>query len=153
MDKQIRDILLKFDEADRYERPSNFNYDQLKSRVINLVDRLENVFRLKFAIDDQVQDASFFCDVKIPFQLVTRPRSNVEYSIRISNFGGLVTLTFDEEYSEDVKGTIKSVLAEMNFVFIYSDDLDEDYDGSFDKFNEILGGTKPSWWIRYFDYL
>jgi len=153
MDKQIKEILLKFDETDSYEIPSNFNYDQLKLRVVDLVSKLENVFELKFTIDNQVQDASFFCDVRIPLDLVTRPRPNLGYSIRISNFGGLVTLTFDEEYPGNVKEIIKNILREMNFVFIHSDDLEEVYDGSFDKFNEILGGSKPSWWIRYFDYL
>jgi hypothetical protein len=153
MEKQVKDILLKFDEQGRYETPSNFNYDDLESRVSDLVSDFENVFKSKFAIDDQIQDASFFCDVRIPHELVIKPIATIWYAIRISNFGGLATMTFDEEYSEDVKATIREVLAKRNFVFIKSADLEENYDGSFEKFYEILGESKPSWWTRYFDYL
>jgi hypothetical protein len=153
MIKQIKNILLKFDEQGRYETPSNFSYEQLKSQVADLTKVLEDVFKLKFLINDQVQDASFFCDLKIPRELVTTPRPDLAYAIRISNFGKLVTITFEEEYLESVTMTIRDILTKQNFTFIPSEVLEEDYDGSFEKFNEILGGSKPSWWIRYFDYL
>jgi hypothetical protein len=153
MDKEIKDILLKFDEKDRYETPLNFNYKGLKSRVMDLSKKLEDSFKLKFNIDDQVQDASFFCDLIIPNGLITNPKPNLGYSIRISNFGELATVTFEDSYPENVRMIIKEVLARQNFIFIPSDNLEEDYDGSFEKFNGILGGSKPTWWVRYFDYL
>lgn len=153
MDKHTKDILLKFDEVNRYETPSNFDYDQLKSHVADLVHKLEGIFNLEFVIDDQIQDASFFCDIRIPTALLATPKTNTGYSIRISNFGSLATLTFDEEYPEDVKRKLKDTLARKNFVFIQSDDLEEVYDGAFTKFYEILGRPRPSWRTRYFDYL
>jgi hypothetical protein len=153
MDSLTKNILLKFDERDRYETPADFKYKKLELQVINLSKDLESNFGLIFKIDNQVQDASFYGDVIIPQELMIDPKSNFLYSIRISNFGGLTTLTFSDEYSDSVKTKIKEILAKHNFTYIESDDLEERYDGSFDKFYEILGGRKPSWWIRYFDYL
>jgi hypothetical protein len=153
VDSLTKDILLKFDEQDRYETPSDFRYEKLKSQVESFSKDLENNFGLNFKIDNHVQDASFYGDVIIPHELITEPKSNYLYSIRISNFGGLATLTSSDVYSDSVKAKIKDSLAKHNFTYIESDILQEDYDGSFDKFYEIPGGQKPSWWIRYFDYL
>lgn len=153
MDDLTKKILLKFDEVKRYETPSNFDYEALWSRVLILAKDLQSLFGLEFKIDNQVQDASFFGDIIIPHDLVINPEPNYLYSIRISNFGSLATLTFDESYSNTIKDKIIHKLEKHSFIFISSDDLEEEYDGNFLKFNKIIGGEKPSWWIRYFDYL
>lgn len=153
MNKETKDILLKFDQEGRYETPTDFNYNDLKSRVVQLSKALENSFKLPFFIDDQIQDASFFCNLRIPSGLVANHSSNSLYAIRISNFGHLSTLTFIDAYSGKTRTTIENILSDHKFIFIDPDDLEEDYDGAFEKFNDVVGGTKPSWWIRYFDYL
>jgi hypothetical protein len=153
MDNRIKNILLKFDEQGRYETPSHFSREQIKSKVYDFVKDLEYAFKTQFTIDDQIQDASFFCDVRIPHDLVINPKGNVGYAIRISNFGNLASIIFEDQYSEEVSVTIKDILTKNNFAFIHSDDLDEEYDGSFENFNDIVPGSKPTWWIRYFDYL
>ncbi len=108
MDLKIKEILIKYDEQDCYETPSKFDYRKLVKRVAEFVNDIEKQFKLNFIIDNQVQDASFYCDIKIPYDLVKTPRPNLCYSIRVSNFGGLVTINFQEEYSIEVVSTIKN---------------------------------------------
>lgn len=153
MKKKAKDILLRFDEINCYETPSKFNYRQLKNEVNELQKELKKTFGLSFPLDDQVQDASFFCDLKIPSGLIKNEKPNLNYSIRISNFGKLTTLNFEEEYSENTITTIAQILDRLNFILIHADDLDEEYDGNFEKFYKILGDDKPTWRIRFFDYL
>lgn len=153
MNIETKDILLKFDEQDCYERPSKFDYKALVDRVNELARDLDKHFKLIFKIDNQVQDASFYCDIRIPKELVIRPRPNLGYSVRISNFGGLATINFEEEYSTETNSTIKNILRRHDFNFVSSDDLSQEYDGQFEEFNIILGGERPTWQIRYFDYL
>ncbi len=153
MDDLTKNILLKFDEVNRYETPSNFDYNELSSRVVILAKELQSLFGLEFRIDNHAQDASFFGDIIIPPDLIINPKPNYLYSIRISNFGSLATLTFDESYSDTIKEKLIHALEKHSFIYVASDDLEEEYDGNFDKFNNISGGGKPSWWIRYFDYL
>jgi len=153
MDTKTKDILLKFDEQGRYETPSKFDYKRLLNRVTDLAKDLESHFRLIFAIDNQVQDASFYGDIKIPQDLVIRPRPEVGYSIRISNFGRLATINFQEEYSDKANLAIKEILRRHDFIFISAEDLDQEYDGQFEEFKKILAGESPTWQIRYFDYM
>ena len=153
MDTKTKHILLKFDEQDRYETPSKFDYRTLVNRVNELVKDFEKHFDLTFKMDNQVQDASFYCDIKIPQELVLKPRPNLGYSVRISNFGGLATINFEEEYSTETISALKKILRRHDFIFVSIDDLDQEYDGQFEEFKKILGGEKPTWQIRYFDYL
>jgi hypothetical protein len=139
MKQKSKEILLKNDEIGRYETPSSFNYNKLKNQVSQLVSELHKSFGLTFVIDDQIQDASFFCDIVIPNDLVINPKTHTNYSIRISNFGALATLSYPEKYSIKTVLLIKNILTKFNFVFIDGDDLEQNYDGGFMKFYEILG--------------
>lgn len=153
MNIETRNILLEFDEQGRFETPSKFDYETLVNRVAKMANSLKQHFGLTFKIDNQVQDASFYCDIRIPHKLVLKPRPNLGYSVRISNFGGLATINFEEEYSTETISTFKEILERNDFIYISYDELDHDYDGQFEKFKEILGGEVPTWQIRYFDYL
>ena len=153
MKVETRNILLEFDEQGRFETPSKFDYETLVNRVARITTDLEENFGLTFKIDNQVQDASFYCDIRIPRELVLKPRPNLGYSVRISNFGGLATINFEEEYSAKTISTIKEILNRHDFIYICCDDLDQEYDGQFEEFKKILGGDIPTWQIRYFDYL
>ncbi|MGJ8592139.1 MAG: hypothetical protein ACSHXF_06305 [Aquaticitalea sp.] len=153
MNNETKKILLEFDEQDRFETPSKFDYETLVNRVAKMTNDLEQHFALTFIIDNQVQDASFYCDIGIPHKLVLKPRTNLGYSVRISNYGGLATINFEEEYSTETVSTMKEILERHDFIYISYDELDQDYDGQFEKFKKILGGEVPTWQIRYFDYL
>ena len=153
MRQETKNILLKLDEIDSYETPSDFNYRGIKSNVAKLLKDLIDRFDAIFSVDDQVQDASFYCDIKVPIDLVINPKPQIGYSIRISNFGQLATINFESEYSESTVKTIIQSLELNGFTYISADDLNEDYDGNFSDFHNLLGGETPSWWIRYFDYL
>lgn len=153
MKTETRNILLEFDEQGRFETPSKFDYETLVNRVARTANDLEQCFGLTFIIDNQVQDASFYCDIRIPQELVLKPSPNLGYSVRISNFGGLATIIFEKEYSTETISTIKEILGRHDFNYVSHDELDQKYDGQFEEFKKILGGELPTWQIRYFDYL
>ncbi len=153
MRQQTKDILIRFDEFGSYETPTVFNYKEIKSNVSKLTNNLIDKFGVDFMVDDQIQDASFFCDIKMPHDLVINPKPQIGYSIRISNFGQLATINFESEYSKETVQTIINLLDKNGFIYVSTDELDEDYDGSFTDFYNLLGGETPSWGIRYFDYL
>ncbi len=145
--------MLEFDEQGRFETPSKFDYETLVNRVARITHDLEQGFGLTFKVDNQVQDASFYCDIRIPHEFVLKPKPNLGYSVRISNFGGLATIYFEEEYSGETISTIKEILGRHDFIYVSYDELDQEYDGQFEEFKKILGGEVPTWQIRYFDYL
>lgn len=145
----VKNILLQHDEYGCYETPSVFNYDFLMSEVNSLCFKLENEFGLDFKINDQVQDASFICDIKIPKELVIKYLPDIGYSIRVSNYGKLVTINFKEKYSEEVLQKLVDIITQSEFVYISTDDLEEGYDGSFPEAVE----SSSNWYTRYFGYL
>jgi hypothetical protein len=153
MSKHIQETLLKFDEWGRYEFPSDFNYAILYEKVLLLKQELDATFKAEFLINDQIQDASFFCDIKVPDILIKNYRNDLLYSIRISNFGNLATINFEEKIIEEAVAIIKIILIKLDFIFISYDDLDIPYDGKFEAFKNILNHQEASWYTRYFDYL
>ena len=153
MKNHIHDILLQFDEWGRYEFPSDFNSDLLSEKVVLLKEELEKTFNINFTINDQIQDASFFCDIKIPKFLINNFRNDINYSIRISNFGNLSTINFEDEIIEEVLAIIKVTLSKLDFTYISYDDLDVPYDGKFEAFKNILNHQEATWYTRYFDWL
>jgi hypothetical protein len=100
-----------------------------------------------------VEDASFYCDILIPQELIRMPEVNYQYSIRVSNFGNLTTIEAEENIPETTLQIIKEKILQQNFVYISPRELENAYDGNFIKFYKIPGNSKPTWWIRYFDYL
>ena len=153
MDNNIHDILLKFDEKGRYEQPSDFNYNTLYKKVTSLKQGLDDLFETTFILDNEVQDASFFCDLKIPAPLIENYRKELGYSIRISNFGELATINFEEELTNEIADRIKLVLKNSGFIYVSCDHLDTIYNGSFEDFKNVYTNYKPTWYTRYFDYI
>lgn len=150
---KVKEILLKYDEPGRYESPLNFDDKVLAQNVTKLVNDLERHFKFDFKIDDSVQDASFYCDIELPTGLVLQPLPSIGYAIRISNFGRLATINFEEAYSIQTVSDIKSLLKQHDFVYLNAEEIQETYDGQFEGFKKILGGDIPTWYVRYFDYL
>jgi hypothetical protein len=147
-------MLLQFDEVGRYETPSRFNYTALIQDVQGLQLALEREFNLPFPIDDQVQDASFYCDILLPRHLVKEFKENYLYSIRISNFGRLSAIGCEEALAADVLKTVIGTIETNGFHFIPAAILDTAYDGAFEQFKSVSGpDSTPRWWDRYFDYI
>jgi len=153
MKKSTKEILLRFDEIGSYEAPRQFDYRTLVKRVHQLSSDLKERFGCAFKIDDQVQDASFYCDLIIPLELVLNPKPYIGYSIRISNFGSLATINFHEKYPTEIKMGIIELLEKNSFLFLDAHEIDVDYDGNFEEFKIISPDSTPSWYVRYFDYL
>lgn len=153
MEDSTKEILLLFDEIGQYETPKKFNYTDLKRQVTKLSKNLHQQFGHIFKIDDQVQDASFFCDLIIPIELVVNPKPNIGYSIRISNFGKLATIYFREEYTKGTSSVLIEQLEKGGFLFVDADELDVNYDGKFEDFKSLTPDYNPSWHTRYFNYL
>lgn len=161
----LHDILLRFDEIGAWERPEAMNYDVLRQSVLRVQNGLNKRFGLQFLLDDQVQDASFGFDLKLPKEIYQQPSpsqmkkkfglvADINCAVRFSNFGRLATICFEEQCTEGAPGGIKEELSAEGFIYLPASDLDIDYDGRFEEFKKVLGNESiPTWWIRYFDYI
>ena len=150
MNAKTKSILQKFDEPNCWETPSQFDYNQLKRKVEELVNSLNSFFKQDFEIDDQIQDASYYFDIMIPSELLYSPKPDLCISIRISNFGNLATLTFQNEYSWEVRQDLIRLIEAHHFTFMDEDDLMTPYDGILLAPN---GNPNYNWFRRYFDYI
>lgn len=63
MNKNIKDILINFDDPIECEYPKTFNYLIEMEEVKKIKDNLKTYIKLD--LDDQIQDASFFADLYI----------------------------------------------------------------------------------------
>lgn len=150
----VRDILLQFDEVGSYEGSKTIDYVELRKSIGRLVERLNARFATRFVLDDQVQDASFQCDIELPSTLLLPHPSYVKGTIRISSFGKLASICFEELISADHAIAVKDELGKEGFIYVPADALDIEYDGQFEEFKQLYGGRqKATWWIRYFDYI
>jgi hypothetical protein len=153
MTPRTKEILLKNDAVGGYERPPKFKRKVLKAQVLQLVAALQEHFKVAFTIDDQVQDASFFWDIMIPKELAIHPHTDLGYAIRISNFGRLATVTFQEEYSEATYLAFQNLIAQNGFEFLDAWELEDPYDGQWNDFKVVVGSRIGTWFHRFFDYL
>lgn len=74
MNNQIKNILLKFDEVNCYEKPSNFDFKELESQVINLAKTL-----------------SSGCEETL--KLITRQRQSLTFQVMQKRYVILLVLT------------------------------------------------------------
>jgi hypothetical protein len=152
MKTETKQILLEFDEVGSFETPTDFDYDDLIFQIEKLKTELETLFNSEFKIDDQIQDASFICDLIIPEKILIKS-SEYRHSIRFSNFGKLVTINGIENLNSNSLQIIQSELKKYEFIFLEPDEIDVDYDGKFESFKTIYSGHNSTWFERYFDYL
>ena len=158
----LREILLRFDEVGAWERPKSMDYRALRKSVEQVSKRLGVRFGLQFTLDDQIQDASFGFDLRLPRELYSEPSprsmkrefgivAGIICAVRFSNFGRLATICFEEQCNERVAMGIKEDLSTEGFIYLPSRELDIQYDGAFDAFK--ADPSYSTWWIRYFDYI
>lgn len=150
----VRDILLRFDEVGTYEGSTTLDYEALRRSIDRLHKRLNHRFARILVLDDQIQDASFQCDIELPQAMLLKAAPNLKCVIRLSNFGKLASLCFEELLSAGSVDMIKDELASEGFIYIPYEELDVEYDGQFEEFKKLYGDKqKSTWWIRYFDYI
>ncbi|RDY22486.1 hypothetical protein CHF27_013220 [Romboutsia maritimum] len=161
MEKELKALLLSFDDEEQCECPQNFNYLDEMKRVHSIKSQIENIIRNKLRIDDQVQDASFFTELAI----YKKSKNKRDYpcedfkgtvwlcdlGIKFSSFGNMVTIssvTEGDMYSKYPIEKIIEILKNNGYIYIDSESLNESYDG----INKYMD-EESTWWVRYFDYI
>lgn len=150
---ETKQILFKFDEVGGFETPTNFDYDNLILQIEKLKVELETIFSCEFKINDQIQDASFICDLIIPNKFLIEVVNGYTYSIRFSNFGKLATINGIHNLNSNVLKILLRTLKQNKFIFLEPNEIDTSYDGKFESFKSIQTDRTPTWFERYFDYL
>jgi hypothetical protein len=149
MSPSIRELLHRFDEAGAYEFPSQFDYPDLERRARAVLADLESAgLEGKFEGAVHNQDASF--SVAILLLSFQQSQGNMQWgpTLRFSNFGNLVTVTFAEELPELILPQLLESIQRHGFTYVSADELDCPYDGVMSN-----RSTFRSWWVRYFDWL
>lgn len=158
MEKELKELLLSFDDEEECESSQNFNYLNEMEKVYIIKNKIENIISNELIIDEWVQDASFFTELSILEKSQNKRKNNgesfvylYELSIRFSSFGNMVTIFNNTENNVLSKYPIKEIinmLQSNGYIYINSDSLDEPYDG----INKYIS-NKDTWWTRYFDYI
>jgi hypothetical protein len=148
MTEETREILRQHDEANAFEFPRNFDCKALERRASIVEGRLnEECGELtKFEGALYNQDASFSVAVCLHGHERSMGQGICLPSIRFSNFGSLVSITWPELIPSERLELIVRILEAEGFTFLPQDELDCPYDG-------VMSGKFESWWIRYFDWL
>lgn len=149
MKTSTREILERYDEPGAYEFPRAFRYPELEARATEVAHRLIAIGQ-RVTIEGAAhnQDASFSVAILLHNYEKSVDRLLYQPNIRFSNFGNLVSVTWDEQIPETDLKRIVQELEACGFTFIPESELDCDYDGIMtDK------KTFSSWWIRYFDWI
>jgi hypothetical protein len=162
---RLWDLLRSLDDPEHLEFPADFNRDETRNRFGQLVDRLNTAFSCAREADSHVQDASYHNRVEIPAAATATGRRLV---IVVSNFGGLAVVVADnsrawtqEEFTErlhpDDAQRIYTALDDLGYTVVPEEPLWEEYDGdAFRRYylvQRVEIQYRPTWWIRFFDYL
>lgn len=154
MGKELKELLLSFDDQEECDSSQNFNYLNEMKKVYIIKSKIENIISNELTIDECVQDASFFTELSTLKKSQNDGESFVylyELSIRFSLFGNMVTIFSNTENNALNKYPIKEIvdmLQSDGYIYINSELLDEPYDG----INKYIS-KKDTWWTRYFDYI
>lgn len=149
MRPELHNLLLTLDSPhdEEWERPPGFDVLNELRKVKKVAEKLGQTLGLKFALDDQVQDASHFAS------LYGAVFESATVGLRFSAFGNMV-LAFTGNVrafsSEGLPADLTPWLEAQGYVVIRPEDIDAPYDGV----NQHLPGWDGTTWFgRYFDYL
>jgi hypothetical protein len=146
MTPEIQALLVASDHPTACESPPDFRREDELQRVRALMPTLQRLAGVELTLDDQVQDASFFCDVGGYREVQPRMFYPV-ILVRFSAFGHLVTITSDDVVAPSTIASLITALGDAGFTYVPADELDEPYTGRNPNIRDA------SWWIRFFDYL
>jgi len=155
MEKELRALLLQFDDEEKCEAPDGFDYSSSLQAVMKVKERIERTLSVELELDTSIQDASFFADLRILDKEQKLKKDNGEsyvgaydLAIRFSAFGKFATVFSNTGKEIETKNDIIEILESEGYIFVEDSLLDEIYDG----INKYIGAN-DTWWIRYFDYL
>ena len=150
MTPETKKLMERFDEPGTYEFPGAFDYPDLERRAKRVYGDIENLgIRVGFEGAAHNQDASFSISILLHDYERRDSTAIIQPTIRFSNFGNLVTLTWMDEIPETTVAEVRASLGRHGFTYVSGAELDCDYDG-------IMAEKKDcfrTWWIRYFDWL
>jgi len=153
----MTDILNESDD-EGFEVPgddwSKFHSEEFDRDICLIQVEIRNELQISFEKDGNVQDASFFDELRILNPSSNRSNGVValvpDIAIRFSNFGRLFTIySLTDSLKRYPVDKLKELIGKHGWKFIDPADLDKPYDGK----NDVLKGEKITWWVRYFDYL
>lgn len=148
MDLATLSKLQAADDPHHCEYPPDFDWQESMKRVRTVKPLLEEVAGRHLLLDDQVQDATYFADLRVaePREVNGFNQSKISFSVSFSCFGSLVTISNENVVSDEKLRQMRSVLEAQGFVCVDSALLREPYTGSHSGFN---GST---WMDRFFNY-
>jgi hypothetical protein len=146
---KVKQIVEAADDPRNAECPPGFDWQTAIERVRALLPQLEKISGREFAIDDNVQDASFFVDLSIHRPGARPKHTDTVFALRFSCFSELFT-TWSHCSTEqlDVE-TIQRLIAAVSnagFQYVPAEELDHPYAGR----HPAYAGS--SWWHRFFDF-
>ncbi|WP_159705613.1 hypothetical protein [Arthrobacter sp. 18067] len=156
---ELWELLHQLDDPVHLEAPQGFESEAARRQFDGLVVRLNAAFGTVCGADRGVQDATHHAQVIVPADATATGRNLV---VRVSNFGSLAVLAlenpgaydqqeFDALVHESDVARISESLDEGNYILIPEEPLWKPYDGCVPA--RVFLPSKPSWWLRYFDYL
>jgi hypothetical protein len=140
------------DNLDRVEHPESYDWSGAMAQVRELIPIVEHLTGRTFAVDEQVQDASYLTDLAT-YDVVKRPGKHTELvavlAIRFSNFGRMFTVWWNTSTplpAETVSRVI-DVVRERGYLYVDSAALDASYSGGNPRWKGV------SWYTRFFSYV
>ena len=149
MEKHIS-LLQLVDDPIRVEASKDFKRDVEIDRVIRVQEELEQIVNLTFSLDDKIEDAPFYAELRSHNRSHYSKQEETILGIRFSSFGNLFTIwnyPSTLQLSAEVVDGIVGIVGRSGFVYISFEYLQEAYNGS----NSTFFGK--SWFERYFDYI
>ncbi len=147
MDQAIRDLLDAADDPIHEEEPPDLDFEALSERVARLEPKMSRIAGRTFALDDEVQDATYFCDLS--FDRWIGDGWEMVFAIRFSNFGSLFTAwnpSLTERLPDALVAELVQAVSFAGFQYVPAEALDASYTGR----NPAFEGA--TWWQRFFDY-
>lgn len=152
-------LLHELDDPAHLETPQGFDWEAARRQFDSLVARLNAAFQTTCPTDRSVEDATYHAQVTVPADATATGENLV---VRVSNFGNLAVLAlgnpgaydqeeFDALVHESDVARISGCLDEGDYTLVPEAPLWKSYDGRVPA--GVFLESKPSWWIRYFDYL
>jgi hypothetical protein len=157
--EQMWALLRSLDDPEHLEWPADYDFDATRERFERLVAGLDTAFGCRSDADRSVQDASLHALVEVPGDATATGERLV---VCVSNFGSLATVSlenpgvFDQAELDELldakdAARVLGVLDGLGYVVVPEAPLWQDYDGSSPL--GVFAPQRPTWWLRYFDYL
>lgn len=142
-------ILMSLDERGQYEFPARFDAEEAErvARKLN-EDLAQRGINTRFEDWIHNQDASFGLAIVLISASRETLRGNIEPTIRISNFGKMAAITFEDQLSTETLEIVKDAIIANGYTCMNENELDEAYDGV-----NAPDQALSTWWIRYFDWI